>query len=255
MAKILIVDDVVHIRELMNKAFSLEGYQVTTVPSAEQALAIIFQEPFDLIILDVQLGEASGVALLKKIREKNSWIPVVIFSGVISPALECECRAAGATDVLQKDTEMSSLIQQIGKILKAKDRIVPRTAATKQVPILIVDDQENIRSLLKNFFNTKGYRVLEAENGEKALDIVRSTKVSAVLLDIQMPGMDGLETLKKLLAINPRLGVVMVTGVADDDKVRAAIAAGAYNYVLKPFDFLYLDLVVLSRLAIAESGD
>ena len=67
-----------------------------------------------------------------------------------------------------------------------------------------------------------------------------------------MPGMDGLETLPKLLEINPQLGILMASGVQDDEKVKKAVELGAYGYVLKPFDFLYLELVVMSRLAIAE---
>jgi DNA-binding NarL/FixJ family response regulator len=68
-----------------------------------------------------------------------------------------------------------------------------------------------------------------------------------------MPGMDGLTALTKLLEINPKLGVVMTTGIQDEEKVKKAIELGAYGYVLKPFDFLYLELVVMSKLVIAES--
>ena len=69
-----------------------------------------------------------------------------------------------------------------------------------------------------------------------------------------MPGMDGLTTLEKLLEINPKLGIVMVTGRQDDESIKTAIGLGAYGYVLKPFDFLYLELVVMSKLAIVERG-
>ena len=75
-----------------------------------------------------------------------------------------------------------------------------------------------------------------------------------VLLDIKMPGMDGITILRELLKLNPKLGVVMVTGIEDSEKVKEAIEVGAYSYVLKPFDFLYLELVVMSKLAIADNG-
>ncbi|MCK5178924.1 MAG: response regulator, partial [Candidatus Omnitrophica bacterium] len=95
---------------------------------------------------------------------------------------------------------------------------------------------------------------LEAQNGEEAVQLARSEDLSVVLLDMNMPGMDGLATLEKLKKMNDKLGVVMITGDQDDEKVKKAIELGAYGYVLKPFDFLYLELVVLSKLVIAESG-
>jgi len=68
-----------------------------------------------------------------------------------------------------------------------------------------------------------------------------------------MPVMDGLTTLEKLLEMKPGICVVMVTGRQDDDKVKKALELGAYNYVLKPFEFLYLELVIKSKLGSAES--
>jgi CheY-like chemotaxis protein len=90
--------------------------------------------------------------------------------------------------------------------------------------------------------------------GEKALALARDPDIAVVLLDVQMPGMDGLETLRKLLEANPRLAVVMATGDHGDDKVKKALALGARAYVLKPFDFAYLELEVLSRLRPAADG-
>ena len=95
--------------------------------------------------------------------------------------------------------------------------------------------------------------MLEAEGGRKALELAELHEIGAVLLDMQMPDMDGLTTLKKLLKVKPELGIVMVTAVQDDEKVKEAIELGAYGYVLKPFDFLYLELVVMSKLLIAET--
>ena len=72
---------------------------------------------------------------------------------------------------------------------------------------------------------------------------------------MNMGGMNGIETLKKILALHPTLGVVMATGNENDEKVRSAMELGAYGYVLKPFDFLYLELVVAAKFSIAENTD
>lgn len=253
MAKILIVDDESRIRELLRKALTREGYEVVSAPSAEQSLELIFKEPFDLLLLDVRLSGESGLSVLKKVREYQKDVPIVIYSGAITPELEKEARGAGANEVLSKDVDVLQLVAQIGKIVKAKNRIFRKPLAKEEKSLLVVDDEEGIRRVIREFFKRKGYRVLEAGNGEEALQIVHSEKISAVLLDMKMPGMDGIETLKKLLEINPKLGVVMATAVEDEDKVKKAIELGAYSYILKPFDFMYLELVVMSKLTIAES--
>ena len=254
MKKILVVDDEARIRELLHKALNGKGYDVTTVPGAEQALTLIFQEPFDLVLLDIRLAGESGISVLKKIRESKGKVAIVVYSGVITQDLEREARAAGANEVISKNIEIPQLVEQIGKIVKAKDRIFEDPSYRKNKQILIVDDEEGVREVLSKFFKARGYKVLEAESGEKAVQLVGSEKISAVLLDMKMPGMDGLSTLEKLLKINNKLGVVIVTADGDDETVKKAIELGAYSYVLKPFDFFYLELVVMSKLVIAESA-
>ncbi|MCK5259842.1 MAG: response regulator [Candidatus Omnitrophica bacterium] len=254
MVKILVLDDEIKIRDLVHEALSLEGYEVTTVPTSDQAVDIIFREPFDLILMDIMLAGKSGISILKEIREYNKKIPVIIYSGFVTTELETEARTFGANEVLRKDVGIAPLVGQIGKIVKAKNRIFHSTPKGTKRSILIVDDEEEIRNILKNFFKMKGCRTLEAQNGEEAVQLARSEDLSVVLLDMNMPGMDGLATLEKLKKMNDKLGVVMITGDQDDEKVKKAIELGAYGYVLKPFDFLYLELVVLSKLVIAESG-
>jgi len=250
--KILVVDDEISIREIVRDALIMKGYEVMTVPSADHALDIIFTEPFDLILLDINLADASGISVLKKIRETQQKLPVVIYSGSLTAEIETEARAAGANETLRKDIGIPQLIGQIDKIVKAKDRIFETPSKRKEKTVLVVDDEYSIRCVLMDFFEQKGYTTLEAESGEKALELAGSETVSVVLLDINMPGMDGLTTLKKLLEMSPKPGVVMVTGNMDDGDVQKAVELGAYGYVLKPFDFLYLELVVMSRLAIAQ---
>ncbi|MBN2121240.1 MAG: response regulator [Candidatus Omnitrophica bacterium] len=254
MAKILIVDDEVRIRELLRKALSRAGYEVVSVPTAEQSLEIIFKEAFDLLLLDVKLTGESGMSILKKVREYRKDIPVILYSGVVTPELEIEARKAGANDVLNKDIDVLQLVEQIGRIVKAKERIFQGPVEQERKSLLIVDDEEGIRRVLREFFKRKGFDVFEAESGEQALELISSIKVSVVLLDMRMPGMDGLEALKKILEIKPKLGVVMATAVEDEEKIKRAIELGAYSYVLKPFDFMYLELVVMSKLTIADAG-
>ncbi|MFC1576922.1 response regulator [Candidatus Omnitrophota bacterium] len=251
MAKILVADDEVQIRELLQAALSMRGFEVVTAPTTDQALEMLIREPFDLVILDLDFGQDCGASVLKEIRQQRAKIPVVIYSGSVTVEIEKAVRAAGANEVLSKSVGIPQLVEQIEKIVKAKDRIFRVSSDKKERPILIVDDEADIRNILGEFFRAKGYKILEAENGEEAIRIAGSEELAVVLLDIDMPVMDGIATLKELLKMHPNLGVVMVTGNQEDEKVKKAVELGAYSYILKPFDFLYLDLVVSSKLAIA----
>ncbi|MFH1189364.1 MAG: response regulator [Candidatus Omnitrophota bacterium] len=254
MAKIMVVDDEIGIRELLRNILGLKGHKVVTIPSVKQALASIFQEPFDLVILDMDIAGESGMSVLKKIRESNKSLPVVIYSGTITSDLEKEARSSGATEVLHKDVGIEQLVGQIDKILKAEKRAASGQARARDKSVLIVDDEAGIRDMLRSFFRAKGYKTFEAASGEDAVRIAGIEKFSVVLLDINMTGMDGLETLKELLKMNPKLGIVMATSETNDEKVKKAVEIGAYGYVLKPFDFLYLELVVIAKLSIADNG-
>ncbi|MFC1508214.1 response regulator [Candidatus Omnitrophota bacterium] len=254
MANILVVNNELSLREGIRSELDMKGHSVATVPSAEQALAIVFQEVFDLILLDINLPGGTGISLLKKIRESKKALPIVIYSKTLTDELEKEAVASGASKVLKKDTAILEIVEQIGKIVSTKEPVIQEAAEKKEKSLLVVDDEENIRRLLVEFFRTKDYKVVEAESGEKALEIARSEKFSMVLLDIDMPGMNGIATLPKLLEIDPKLGIVMVTGNQDDEKVGKAMELGASGYVIKPFDFSYLELVVMSKLAAIEGS-
>jgi DNA-binding NtrC family response regulator len=255
MAKILIVDDEAHIRELLRKVLTGAGYEVISVPSAEQSLDIIFKEPFDLILMDVRLhsGE-SGLSIVKKVREHQKNIPIAIFTGALTPELVKEAKEAGANEVFGKDMDLMQLVAQIKIMVGSRDGIFKGPARQMEKTILIVDDEEGVRRVLREFFKRRGFNVFEAENGEKAIQVARSNKISVVLLDINMPGMDGIETLKKLMEIDPRPGVVMITAMEDEDRVKKALELGAYSYVLKPCNFTYLELVVMSKLTTVGRG-
>ena len=113
--------------------------------------------------------------------------------------------------------------------------------------ILTVDDQMGIDSFFYEFFSVRNYEVFNAMSGKEAIEIVKKEKPRIVLLDINMKGMDGIETLKKIKEIDKKTIVIMVTGVKDDDVVKQALSAGADDYITKPLSLEYLDKVVLLK--------
>ena len=106
----------------------------------------------------------------------------------------------------------------------------------KKISILIVDDEDSVRDSLYNWFIEDGYRVECAEDAKKALSMLESDHFDIILGDIKMPGMDGLEMLKRIKALKKDSIVIMMTAFATVDTAVQALKDGAFDYVTKPFD-------------------
>ncbi|MFL0557478.1 response regulator [Paenibacillus sp. MB22_1] len=108
--------------------------------------------------------------------------------------------------------------------------------SVEEKKVLIVDDQNGIRILLMEVFSSEGYKTFQAANGKMALEIVRSDSPDLVLLDMKIPGMDGLEILKHIKEVNPEIKVIMMTAYGELDMIKEATDLGALMHFTKPFD-------------------
>jgi two-component system KDP operon response regulator KdpE len=122
---------------------------------------------------------------------------------------------------------------------------------TLQGKVLIVDDEPSIRRALRTTFGTLGFDVAEAITGEQALPLLRAANFDAVLLDINMPGMGGLEACREIRRQFPRVAVLMLTVRDNEDDKVEALEAGADDYVTKPFPIR--ELVARVRAAVRRS--
>jgi two-component system response regulator (stage 0 sporulation protein F) len=102
--------------------------------------------------------------------------------------------------------------------------------------ILIVDDQFGIRILLNEVFQKEGYNTYQAANGLQALDIVKKHDPDLVLLDMKIPGMDGIEILKRMKVIDQDIRVIIMTAYGELDMIQEAKDLGAIMHFAKPFD-------------------
>jgi len=104
----------------------------------------------------------------------------------------------------------------------------------RKARILIAEDEAHIRSLIRLIVTTLGAEVIaEAPDGESALSLYRQHKPDMVILDINMPKLDGITVLKQIMAIDPQALVVMLTSLNALDVVKECIDSGAWNYILK----------------------
>ncbi|MCK4640790.1 MAG: response regulator [Candidatus Marinimicrobia bacterium] len=118
----------------------------------------------------------------------------------------------------------------------------------KKKAVFIVDDDPNNLELLAVKLTQIGYRVITVQSGKDALELINQEKPGLVLLDIMMPEMNGIETLKRIKAIDSDIPVVMVTAVWDNDEAKKTFEIGAYEYITKPVDMEYLKRTVLAKL-------
>lgn len=102
--------------------------------------------------------------------------------------------------------------------------------------ILIVDDQFGIRILLNEVFQKEGYKTFQAANGNQALEIVTRESPNLVLLDMKIPGMDGIEILKRMKKLNQDIRVIIMTAYGELDMIQEAKDLGALTHFAKPFD-------------------
>jgi len=116
--------------------------------------------------------------------------------------------------------------------------------------ILVVDDEEEIRKIMSRILEKEGFKVITASDGQQAMHKICFDAPNAVLLDVRMPGLSGMEILKKIKKIDDDLPVVLVTAYADIHQAVTAIKEGAYDYLAKPFD--NDEVIWITRRALVE---
>ncbi len=109
-------------------------------------------------------------------------------------------------------------------------------SGTPRLRILVVDDQSSVRELLRAVLESDGHEVDDAADGESALEALRSGFHDLVVMDIRMPGLDGVETLSRMKDLSPATGVVMMTAYASVETAVKAMKLGAFDYITKPID-------------------
>ncbi|RLD18036.1 MAG: response regulator [Caldiserica bacterium] len=118
----------------------------------------------------------------------------------------------------------------------------------KQKSILVIDDESDVCEILEQFLVQEGYRVYLAFNGDEGIKKYIERRPDGVLLDIALPGKNGIEVLRELKKIDPDCNVIMITAYRDAEKVVEAFRLGAYDCIFKPFDFDYLRKALMAKL-------
>lgn len=241
--RILIVDDVnENLHTLMN--ILRDDYAILAATSGEKALEIAAKSPApDLILLDIKMPGMDGYEVLQHLRadEKTADIPVIFVTALSDIADEEKGLKLGIADYITKPINTNLLKLRVLTQLelrryRRKPERLPEQFGLKPTLLVVDDVPENVHELI--YALQDEYQIIVANNGMKALELLRSSSPDLVLLDIIMPDLDGYEVCRRMKATphGNRIPVIFVS-VIDSvfDKVRG-FAIGAADYITKPFD-------------------
>jgi CheY-like chemotaxis protein len=254
---LLLVDDEEANRLLITRRLQQEGWHVATAENGRRALELLALERFDLVLLDMNMPEMDGLATLDAIKsdDKLKNMPVVMLTAAKDRESVVQCLSLGAADYLVKPVNAVELRQRVRRCLEARARHFEPTirldaSAAAGARILIVDDEPLNLRLLEARLGQLGFKPLPAASGAAALALLQREAVSALLLDIRMPDMDGFAVLRAVRGNLEHSGlpIVMLSADADPATIERCYEMGADDYLVKPYHTV--DLKVRLTLAL-----
>lgn len=222
--RILVVDDEPDLLTTLAANLELEGYEVRGAASGREAVDLVASgEHFDLILSDIWMSGMSGVDVSREVRRVQPGIAVVMMTAWAAERHVVDAVKEGAYTVVQKPFTMDQLLR------------VVRRALARGVILVVDDDRDFTRSLLAALENA-GLRAEAVHDGEGAVERIRNGEVDACVLDLVLPGLDGVETHKEIRALDPSVPVIAITGYSVEQMVSQVISLGSYACLRKPFD-------------------
>lgn len=257
--RVLIVEDNEVQREAVAKLLTSHDVETVSAGTAAETLALLKDQTFDCMVLDLSLPDASGYSLLETISQDDthSFPPVIVYTGRVLASDEEEKLRRYSKSIIIKGAksperlldEVSLFLHQVVSELPDEQQKMIRKARHRDAllegrRILIVEDDVRNVYALTNILEPRGALIQIARNGQEALDALEksiaddASKIDLVLMDVMMPVMDGL-TATRAIRKNPdwkKLPIITLTAKAMPDDQQRCINAGANDYMAKPLD-------------------
>lgn len=252
MAKILLIDDDGVARDALEVFLTRAGHSVITAADGGAGEQAFRRHAPDLVVLDRDLPVMSGSAVMKKIREVSA-VPVVILTGHDAGEDAERYLKAGATAFLSKGDGLLPALDEIDRVLGVKKApavarpapaSAPRSAGKSNGVVLLADDDIPFKRALARLLSDDGYEVLQADDGKRAVQLALVRRPDVAVLDVSMPGLDGVAVLRELAPELPRTGFIMLSGRDDGNVARACLEIGALDYLTKPADIEKLEGII-----------
>lgn len=244
MAKVLIIEDDGIVRDALSVFLMRDGHKVVSAADGVSGVNVFRAERPDLVVLDRNLPFLTGSGVFEEIRRISSDVPVVVLTGNDDPEDGRAYLKRGAAAFLSKGDGLSSAIDSVEKLLPAAAPAPARSQAT----ILVAEDDEGMLGVLSRCLVSAGYSVIKAGDGLTAERLAREKKPDLILLDIFMPGKNGVDVLETISREMPDTGIMMISGNDNEEIARECLRKGAFDYLPKPPDLDALERIVKYRL-------
>ncbi|MBW1786179.1 MAG: response regulator [Deltaproteobacteria bacterium] len=219
--KILLVDDEKEFVESLSERLALRDLKADVAYDGEQALEALKKEEPDMMILDLRMPGIDGTEVLRRVKKEHPNVEVVILTGHGTDKDEKEAMRLGATAYLKKPIDIDQLVGAVRK---------------EKLKVLLVDDEKEFVESLSERLALRNLEAEVAHDGEEALKAVKEGKPDVMVLDLRMPGINGIEVLRRVKKENPDMAVVILTGHGTDKDEKEAMRLGATAYLKKPVD-------------------
>ena len=212
--KILVVDDEAFIRDMLESAFGKVGYSVCSVASAEDALSILEHENFPVMFIDLALKTISGFELCERIRSNKPNALIYAISGYAKLLGKDEILEAGFNDCFAKPLNIKTLFQVVEEAFEKIDEIAKNDTPNQHIikQILIIDDNKPFRKMLGKILLRMGFEICEASSGDEGIKHHAEKPVDLIIIDIIMPGKNGIETMLEIKEMDPEVKFIVVSG-------------------------------------------
>ncbi len=267
--RILIVDDNLANRKILRDM--LTNWQISHEEASDGKSALVkleqaalVERPFDLVLSDARMPEMDGFELGQCIKENERLTSTIVIM-LTSVGLRGDvnrCKAMGLSGYLVKPIKQSILLDTIlmalaageGAVESADSPIITQHTVyedrqRRKMKILLAEDNEINQKLAVNMLSKLGHTVTLAENGQRAIELLQSDTYDVVLMDVQMPEMDGLTATRRIRSmpsISRQLPIIAMTAHAMKGDREDCLSAGMNDYISKPFDPLQL-MTLLER--------
>jgi DNA-binding response OmpR family regulator len=223
----LVVDDDPAILDVIKQLLANDAV-LYTADNAEAASTLMEREKPNLVVLDDRMPGMTGMQLLEQLQNKSGALPSQVLMLTANNGTPDIIRgmSAGAVDYITKPFEPEKLASRIRGLLQCQ-----------RTTILVADDDLAVRGLLQHKFRMLGFRMVQAEDGEQAIRLVREAKPQLAIIDRMMPGLDGLAVLQMMREedVLKNIPVILLTAKRQNQDVVQGFHHGATDYIVKPF--------------------
>jgi len=265
--RILVVDDNQTNRRIMKGTLKLWDAQTTCVESGSEALielasALEAQKPYQVVVTDMHMPEMDGFALVAKIRSLSAMasIPVVMLSSGGNREDAELCRQLGIASYLYKPVRRRELLSAIMAVLGYQPTVPGQAKVLSNeirshrrgFRILLAEDNRVNQAVASRLLAKFGHSLVIANNGKEAIDLLKQQTFDLVLMDVQMPEMDGLVATERIRegerSTHGHIPIIAMTAHAMQGDRERCIAAGMDGYITKPINADELDAAILAAL-------